>query len=76
MSPREEQLVKLFGQGLSNEEIAKKLGLSVATVQGHRRNVMAKVGVRSTPELIIWSLQNGFVRQSQIGRMGSVGGKR
>lgn len=76
LSPREEQLVKLFGQGLSNEEIANKLELSVATVQGHRRNVMAKVGVRSTPELIIWAIQNGFVRGRQIGRMHSVGGRR
>ncbi|MEX0330492.1 MAG: response regulator transcription factor [Puniceicoccaceae bacterium] len=76
LSPREEQMVKLFGQGLSNEEIATDLGLSVATVQGHRRNVMAKVGVRSTPELIIWAIQNGFVRGRQIGRLDSVGGKR
>jgi DNA-binding NarL/FixJ family response regulator len=69
LSPREEELLKLFGLGQSNQSIAGDLGLSVATVQGHRRNVMAKVGVKNTPELIIWAIQNGFVNGSQIGRM-------
>jgi len=72
LSPREEQMVKYFGQGRSNEGIAQMLGLSVATVQGHRRNVMGKIGVRSTPELIIWAIQNGFVRGPQINRMDRV----
>jgi DNA-binding NarL/FixJ family response regulator len=72
LSPREEELLKLFGLGQSNQSIAGDLGLSIATVQGHRRNVMAKVGVKSTPELIIWAIQNGFVNGSQIGRMDPV----
>lgn len=74
LSPREEQLMKLFGLGHSNEWIAGELGLSVATVQGHRRNVMAKVGVRSTPELIIWAIQNGFVNGAQIERLAMASG--
>ncbi|MFO7724337.1 MAG: response regulator transcription factor [Oceanipulchritudo sp.] len=68
LSPREEQMLKQFGLGYSNEDIAAGLGLSVATVQGHRRNVMGKVGVRSTPELIIWAIRNGFVRGPEIER--------
>jgi DNA-binding NarL/FixJ family response regulator len=69
LSPREEEMLKRFGLGESNDHIASDLGLSIATVQGHRRNVMAKVGVKSTPELIIWAIQNGFVNGSQIGRL-------
>lgn len=68
LSPREEELTKLFGLGLSNEKIARALELSVATVQGHRRNVMAKVGVKCTPDLIIWAIRNGFVNGPQIKR--------
>lgn len=68
LSPREEEMLKQFGLGYTNEVIAHGLGLSVATVQGHRRNVMGKVGVRSTPELIIWAIQNGFVRGPEIER--------
>ena len=44
LSPREEEMVKYFGRGYNNERIADLCGLSVATVQGHRRNVMGKVG--------------------------------
>lgn len=68
LSPREEEIMKYFGRGLSNEWIAHHLGLSVATIQGHRRNVMAKVGVRCTPELIIWAIRNGFVLRKQLVR--------
>ena len=70
LSPREEEIMKYFGRGLSNESIAHRLGLSVATIQGHRRNVMAKVGVRCTPELIIWAIRNGFVLRKQLVREG------
>ena len=73
LSPREEEILKEFGRGLNNQQISEKMGISEATVQGHRRNVMAKTGVKSTPELIIWAIQNGFVIGKQIGRMGSVG---
>ena len=69
LSPREEELVKAFGLGETNETIATRLGLSVATIQGHRRNVMGKAGVNSTPELIIWAIRNGFVTGPQIGRL-------
>ena len=68
LSSREEELLKLFGMGSSNEKVAEDLGLSVATVQGHRRNIMSKVGVNSTPDLIIWAIRNGFVLGPQIGR--------
>ncbi len=74
LSPREEEIMKYFGRGLSNETIAQQLGLSVATIQGHRRNVMAKVGVRCTPELIIWAIRNGFVLRQQLVREGAAGG--
>jgi len=74
LSPREEELLKLFGLGQSNEEIAVRQQLSVATIQGHRRNVMNKVGVNSTPELIIWAIRNGFVSGRQIGRLEGVAG--
>lgn len=76
LSPREEEILKEFGRGLSNRQISEKIGISEATVQGHRRNVMSKTGVKSTPELIIWAIQNGFVLGKQIGRMQRVGVER
>jgi len=76
LSPREEEILKEFGRGLNNQQISERMGISEATVQGHRRNVMAKTGVKSTPELIIWAIQNGFVIGKQIGRMNMVGNGR
>lgn len=68
LSEREEHMLKKFGLGMSNEMVAREEGLSVSTVQGHRRNVMMKVGVKSSPELIIWAIRNGFVSGPQIKR--------
>jgi DNA-binding NarL/FixJ family response regulator len=68
LSEREEEMVKMFGLGMSNEMVAEEEGLSVSTVQGHRRNVMLKLGVKSSPELIIWAIRNGFVSEPQIKR--------
>ncbi len=67
-SQREEEMVKHFGRGRNNRVISEKLGISESTVQGHRRNVMSKAGVKSTPELIIWSIKNGFVLPKDIDR--------
>ena len=68
LSEREEHMLKKFGLGMSNEMVAREEGLSVSTVQGHRRNVMMKIGVKSSPELIIWAIRNGFVSGPQIKR--------
>lgn len=68
LSPREEELIRYFALGLSNAEIGDRVGLRESTVQGHRRNVMGKVGVGSTPELMAWSIRQGFVCGRQIQR--------
>lgn len=66
LSPREEELVRFFAIGLSNGEIGTILGLKESTVQGHRRNVMGKVGVGSTPDLMVWAVKQGFVTERQL----------
>ena len=42
MSARENQVLRLVGQGLSNQQIAAQLGLSVRTVERHLSNVYVK----------------------------------
>jgi DNA-binding NarL/FixJ family response regulator len=73
LSPREMELVMLFGRGWSNGRIAEELGLSEATVQGHRRNVMGKLNVHSTPDLMVWAIREGFVRGTELGRAQATG---
>ncbi|MDP1578799.1 MAG: response regulator transcription factor [Candidatus Didemnitutus sp.] len=62
LSEREQELLRLFGQGQSNEEIASALGLAPMTVQNHRRNILGKLGLHSTPELIRYAAERGFAR--------------
>jgi DNA-binding NarL/FixJ family response regulator len=47
LSPREEETVSLIGAGLSNREIANRLGVSVATVKNHVHHVLTKLHARS-----------------------------
>lgn len=46
LTPREEEVLRLIGQGLNNGQIAAHLSLSVYTVGTHRRNISAKLGLR------------------------------
>ncbi len=61
LSQTEVTLMPLFGQGLHNEVIARQRGLSAATVQTHRRNIMAKLGLHSSLDLMNYAIKSGFV---------------
>ena len=62
LSDREMELLTLLGMGLSNEEIGTRLGLRANTVRNHRQNIMTKLGLGSTPQMIHYALSKGFVR--------------
>jgi DNA-binding NarL/FixJ family response regulator len=62
LSDREQHLLSLFGQGLSNEAVAAQVGLTPGTVKLHRRNIHRKLGLHSTPELMNYALKKGFTR--------------
>ncbi len=57
LSPRELEIITLVSNGLTNNEIAEKLFLSVHTVMTHRKNILHKLQVRNTAEML--SLING-----------------
>jgi DNA-binding NarL/FixJ family response regulator len=61
LSPRELEVLQLICDGLSNKEIAAKLGLSANTVAVHRANIMNTLGVHKTAELVVYAIQNGLV---------------
>lgn len=62
LSDREQALLQLFGEGLSNEDVAQRVQLTPGTVKLHRRNIMSKLGVHSTPQLMRYALEKGFTR--------------
>lgn len=56
LSPREREVLRLIAEGHSGREIATALGLSVETVKTHRRNLMAKLGLRNVAEVVRYAL--------------------
>ena len=62
LTHRERTVVALIGEGLTNKQVAFRLGISQRTVEGHRARAMAKLGVRSLSELIRLLLAAGGAR--------------
>lgn len=60
LTGREVQLVHRFGTGLSNVDVGLDLGISAQTVQVHRKNIMKKLGLHRTVDLVNWSRKNGL----------------
>lgn len=60
LSDREIQVLEQIAGALSDEEIGVRLGLSGATVQTHRSNIIRRLGISSTPKLIQHALRCGF----------------
>ena len=53
-SPREREMIGLVKQALSNREIARRMGLTYATVKTMLSNIYAKVGVSNRTALALW----------------------
>jgi DNA-binding NarL/FixJ family response regulator len=60
LSEREQEVLRLAGDGLSNGQIAAVLGISLSTSKHHRANVMSKLNIHSTRELIHYAIGKGF----------------
>jgi two-component system, NarL family, response regulator NreC len=61
LSKREIEILKLICKEYSNAEIAEKLFLSISTVETHRKNLIAKLGVNNTVGLVKFALKNNLI---------------
>jgi DNA-binding NarL/FixJ family response regulator len=61
LTPREVEIVRLVASGLIAKEIAWKLNLSTHTVYTHRKNIMKKLRIGSTSELVLYAVNIGLV---------------
>jgi DNA-binding NarL/FixJ family response regulator len=58
VTAREREIIQLVAEGESNKEVASTLGISVKTVEAHRANVMRKLQLRSTSDLVRYAIRN------------------
>ena len=61
LSDREEEVTKLVAESYTSEEIAQVLHISPRTVDRHRENILAKLGMRDRVELTRWAIRHGLV---------------
>jgi DNA-binding NarL/FixJ family response regulator len=61
LTDRELQVVKLVAEAHTNEQIARLLVISPRTVERHRENILAKLGMRDRVELTRWAIRHGLV---------------
>ena len=61
LTSREVDVLKLVAAGLTNREIADRLGLSSRTIDAHLRSVFAKIGVRSRSAATRYAVEHGLV---------------
>ena len=61
LTPRELDVVKLIAEAYTNKQIAEILKVSEKTVESHRGNVLAKLGMRDRVELVRYAIRRGLI---------------
>ena len=62
LTAREIEIVKMVTVGVRNREVAEHLGISVKTVETHRANIMNKLGLRGTVDLVHYALREKLIK--------------
>jgi len=62
LSKREQEVLQLVSQGLSNKDIGKALYISESTVKNHLRNILAKLHLENRMQLISFAYKNGLIQ--------------
>ena len=58
---REKEIITLITEEFTNDEIATKLDISRRTVEGHRKNILLKLGLKNTAGLVRFAVENSLV---------------
>ena len=62
LTSREREIIQLLAEGNSNKDIARRLTLSVKTVETHRAAVMRKLELSSLADIIRWAIRNNVIQ--------------
>jgi len=66
LSDRENEIIILIAEGLTNEQIAEQLFLSKHTVNTHRKNIMGKLGVKNTAGIVMYAVKTKLVSPNKF----------
>lgn len=62
LTTREQEILELIWTGFKNKEIAQRLKISVKTVEAHRANMMKKIRVSNTAQLLKAAIQGKMLK--------------
>ena len=66
LTNREQTILLQLAQGKSNKEVARELDISVRTVETHRKNIRAKLGISSTAGLTRYAMEHGVLQGTGV----------
>jgi DNA-binding NarL/FixJ family response regulator len=61
LTDREKEVLQLLAEGRSNKEVATLLDLGLSTVETHRANLMQKLGLHNTAEIVLYAVRKGMI---------------
>lgn len=61
LTDREKEVLQLLAEGRSNKEVASELDLSLSTVETHRANLMLKLNLHNTAEIVLYAVRKGII---------------
>ena len=61
LTDREKEVLHLLAEGRSNKEVATLLDLGVSTVETHRSNLMQKLNLHNTAEIVLYAVRKGII---------------
>ena len=64
LTDREREVLQLLAEGRSNKEVAALLDVGVSTVETHRANLMQKLNLHNTAEIVLYAVRKGIIVQS------------
>ncbi|HET9467566.1 MAG TPA: LuxR C-terminal-related transcriptional regulator, partial [Vicinamibacterales bacterium] len=61
LTDREKEVLQLLAEGRTNKEVANILEVGVSTVETHRANLMQKLGLHNTAEIVLYAVRKSLV---------------
>jgi two-component system, NarL family, response regulator NreC len=61
LTDREKEVLQLLAEGRSNKEVATILDLGLSTVETHRANMMVKLNLHNTAEIVLYAVRKGII---------------